>query len=302
MTTHGMQLSGFADEAADDIDGQIRATKALGWNRIEARKVGTANIHDLPDAEFDAVCGKLEAAGVTIDCFGSAIGNWSKSITGDFGICLAQAKRAVPRMQRLGARQIRIMSYPPVPGRAITDDQYEGERCKRLRLLVKLFADGGIQALHENCTNFGGLGWTFTQRLLDHVRGLKLVFDTGNPVTSEDFSAPAGPDGRRPHQSSWDFYRQVREQVVRVHIKDAVWDEATGQVRYTLPGEGQGDVGRILADLIARGYAGALSIEPHLAVQAHDPTVVATPDVRFNGYVAYGRRLENLLAGLRPPG
>ncbi len=296
-----MYLSGFADEAADDIDGQIRATKALGWSRIEARKVGAGNIHDLPDADFDAVCAKLSEAGVSVDCFGSAIGNWSKSITGDFSICLSEAKRAVPRMQRLGATQLRLMSYPPVPGRAITDDQFEGERCKRLRTLVKIFADGGIQALHENCANFGGLGWTFTQRLLDHVRGLKLVFDTGNPVTSEDHSAPAGPDGRRNRQSSWEFYRQVREHVVRVHIKDAVWDEATKQVRYTLPGEGQGDVVRILTDLAARGYAGALSIEPHLAVQAHDPSVVATADIRFSGYVAYGRRLEALLAAMPRP-
>jgi sugar phosphate isomerase/epimerase len=204
-------------------------------------------------------------------------------------------------MQRLGTTQIRIMSYPPVAGRAITDDQFEGERCKRLRMLVKLFADGGIQTLHENCTNFGGLGWTFTQRLLDHVRGLKLVFDTGNPVTSEDFSVAPGPDGRRPRQSSWEFYRHVREHVVRVHIKDAVWDATIGQARYTLPDEGQGDVVRILADLVARGYAGALSIEPHLAVQAHDPSVVAAADIRFNGYVAYGRRLETLLAELPRP-
>lgn len=295
-----MHLSGFADEAADDIDGQIRATKALGWNRIEARKVGTVNIHDLPDAEFDAVCGRLTEAGITIDCFGSAIGNWSKSISGNFAICLAEAKRAVPRMQRLGTRQIRIMSYPPVSGRLPTDDQYEGERCKRLRTLVKLFADGGIQALHENCSNFGGLGWTFTQRLLDHVRGLKLVFDTGNPVTSEDWSAPAGPDGRRRRQSSWEFYSQVREHVARIHIKDAVWDDTAGHVRYTLPGEGQGDVRRILADLSARGYDGTVSIEPHLSVHAHDPSVVAAADVRFAGYVEYGRRLEGILAGLRP--
>jgi sugar phosphate isomerase/epimerase len=293
-----MHLSGFADEAADDIDGQIRATRTLGWTRIEARKVGAGNIHDLPEAEFETVCGRLADAGVTVDCFGSAIGNWSKSITGDFAICLAEARRAVPRMQRLGTSQIRLMSYPRVPGRAVTDDQFEGERCRRLRTLVKLFADAGIQALHENCANFGGLGWTFTQRLLDHVRGLKLVFDTGNPVTSEDFSGPAAPDGRRPRQSSWEFYRQVREHVLRVHIKDAIWDDAAGQARYTLPGEGQGDVVRILADLLDRGYAGALSIEPHLAVQAHDPSVVAPPALRFDGYVAYGRRLEALLAGL----
>lgn len=293
-----MLLTGFADEAAPDIDGQIRATRALGWRSIEARAIGGVNIHDLPEAEFDAVCGKLGAAGIGVACFGSAIGNWSKDIAKPFAPCLEQARRAVPRMQRLGVTLIRIMSYPVVAGRA-PDDQFEGERFKRLRVLVRLFADAGIQAVHENCSNYGGMGASFTQRLVDNVRGLKLVFDTGNAAVSEDYDQPRGVDGRRPRQSSWDFYRQVREHVVHVHIKDAVWNAQDGRCAYAYPGEGQGEVKRILADLLARGYGGALSIEPHLAVQAHDPAVAAPAEQRFAGYVEYGRRLERLLEAVR---
>ena len=32
-----MELMGIADEASSSIDGQIRATKELGWKWIEAR-------------------------------------------------------------------------------------------------------------------------------------------------------------------------------------------------------------------------------------------------------------------------
>jgi len=42
-----MYLTGFADEAATDIDGQIRVTQNLGWKYIEARNVDGKNIYDL---------------------------------------------------------------------------------------------------------------------------------------------------------------------------------------------------------------------------------------------------------------
>ena len=70
-----MYLTGFADEAAHDIDGQIRATKELGWNNIESRNISGENIHDISNEMFDVVCGKLQDADVKINCFGSAIAN-----------------------------------------------------------------------------------------------------------------------------------------------------------------------------------------------------------------------------------
>ena len=75
-----MYLTGFADEAAADIDGQIRATKELGWSRIEMRNVDGVNLHDLPEDKFDEVYGKLADAGIEVNCFGSGIANWAKSI------------------------------------------------------------------------------------------------------------------------------------------------------------------------------------------------------------------------------
>jgi sugar phosphate isomerase/epimerase len=110
---------------------------------------------------------------------------------------------------------------------------------------------------------------------------MKLVFDTGNPVFSDDRSKPRP----WPKQSSWEFYSHVREHVAYVHIKDGVWDNATGKMKYTFPGEGSGDVRRIVKDLIVRGYNGGLSIEPHLAVVAHDGAVSSEASVRFDNYV-----------------
>jgi sugar phosphate isomerase/epimerase len=246
-----MYLKGFADEAAAGIDGQIRATRELGWENIEARSIDGVNIHDLPQDEFDLVYGKLQDAGIRINCFGSAIANWGKRIDEPFDSSLEEARRAIPRMQRLETKLIRIMSFAVLPDRE-ADDQMEEERFRRLRELTSMFLDAHIQPVHENCMNYGGMGWEFTLRLLENVPGLKLVFDTGNPVFALDRCRPKP----YPMQSPWEFYSKVREHIAYVHIKDGYWDHEAGNVVYTYPGEGEGDVRLIVRDLLARGYDG----------------------------------------------
>jgi sugar phosphate isomerase/epimerase len=277
-----MYFTGFADEAASDIEGQIKATRTLGWTCIEARNVNGKNLHDLADADFDAVCAKLQAAGVTINCFGSAIANWGKKIDEPFDSSLAEARRAIPRMQTLGTRLIRIMSFAVRP----EADQMEAERFRRLRELQTMFTGEGLTPVHENCMNYGGMSWEHTLKLIDNVPGLKLVFDTGNPIFTDDRRQPPP----YPKQSAWEFYEHVRDHIAYVHIKDGTWDTRENKAVFTFPGEGHGDIPRIVADLKARGYDGGFSIEPHLAVVAHDPTITSPDSIRFANYVEYGRR------------
>ena len=163
-----MYLTGFADEASAGIEGQIQATQALGWENIESRNIDGKNIHDLSDQEFDVVYGKLQEAGVKINCFGSAIANWGKRIEEPFDSSMAEAKRAIPRMKRLGTQLIRIMSFAVRKGHG-PDDQMVEERFRRLRELVSMFSGEGLIPVHENCMNYGGLGWPFTQKIIENI-------------------------------------------------------------------------------------------------------------------------------------
>ena len=122
-----MYLTGFADEAAKDLAGHSKPTRELGWSRIESRAIDEKNIHDLDDAAFDRAVGQLQEAGVTINCFGSAIANWGKEIQKPMDADLEQTRRAIPRMQRLGTKLIRIMSYAVIKDRPASD-QMEEER------------------------------------------------------------------------------------------------------------------------------------------------------------------------------
>ena len=289
-----MILTGVSDEAGSSLDAQIRATLELGWKHIEARSVQVGafpggNLHDIPEQAFELAREKLAAAGVEVYCFASTIANWGKKIDQPFD--LSDVHRAIPRMKRLGSRYVRIMSY------AVREegDQMAAERFRRLREITRLFLDAGVQPLHENCMNYGGMGWRQTLEMMEHVPGLKLVFDTGNPVLNIDRSQPAP----HPRQDAWEFWTHVREHVEHIHVKDAVWNFEKNEARYTGPGEGQGRVRDILRDAFARGYKGAIAIEPHVAVVFHDASVKSSEAETYRSYVDYGRRLMKLIEEIR---
>ncbi len=295
-----MYLTGIGDEAGAPIDAQIKATLDLGWRHLEARNVQVgsvpaANIHDISEEDFILVEQKLREAGVGICCFGSAIANWAKKIDQPFDSSLEEARRAIPRMQKLGTKFVRIMSFAV---REDQDDQMEQERFRRLRQLVSMFLDAGIQPVHENCMNYGGMGWPFALRLLENVPGLKWVYDTGNPLFNLDRSRPKP----WPRQDPWEFYSHVKPFISHVHVKDLVWDPVRNEPSYCFPGEGEGQVRRVLKDLLDSGYDGGISIEPHMAVVFHDSSVKSSAQVQYTNYVEYGRRLSALIGEIQREG
>jgi sugar phosphate isomerase/epimerase len=291
-----MILTGIGDEAGDALDAQIAATLELGWRHLEARNVLVAghsktNLHDLPDPAFDQVADRLAQAGVQVHCFGSTIMNWARRVSDPFDATLAEVERAIPRMQRLGTRLVRIMSFKP------DDDAYRIPAAvfERVKEVTQRFLDAGLQPVHENCMNHGGMSPHHALELLDRVPGLRWVFDTANPVFNPDRSK-AKP---WPQQDPWEFWTLVRDHVAHIHVKDAVWNPAKHNADYCWPGEGQGRVRDILRDALTRGYDAGISIEPHMVVVFHDAAATTDDAAQRVNYVEYGRRLERLLREIR---
>ena len=294
-----MYFTGFADEAGGaDLDIQIKATKALGWSNIETRNLFGKNLASISDEEFETVQAKLAASGVKFNCYGSAIANWQKPITESPESSYEEFRKAIPRMQKLGTKLVRMMSFA-VPAE-IKDKswEYEAEVVKRLKVIVKMAEDAGIVCVHENCMNWGGLSYEHTLRLMDKIKSpaFKLVYDTGNPVFNDDVR------GQKPYkkQSSWEFYKNVSEHVAYIHIKDGRMETADKHT-FTFPGEGDGDVPKILEDLFGRGYDGGISIEPHMIHVFHEKE--SDPEKKakfaFENYVEYGQRMEKMIAGIK---
>ncbi len=291
-----MILTGIGDEAGDALDAQIRATQELGWHALEARNVEVPghskdNLHDVCDAAFEVAVRKLDQSGVGVYCFGSAIMNWAKRLSLPFDVTLQEVRRAIPRMKRLRTRFVRIMSFKP------GDDEYQvpAEVFRRVKDVTHMFLDAGLQPVHENCMNYGGMSGSHALELLDKCPGLKWVFDTANPILNPDRSKPQP----WPRQDPWEFWVSVRAHVAHIHIKDATWNPAKNDADYHWPGEGGGRVRDILKDAFARGYDDGISIEPHMAVVFHDASATSSPEARYRNYVEYGRRLETMVDGIK---
>ena len=281
-----MRLTGFTDEASANIEDQIRVTKELGWSHLSARTINTANIHEITDDEFDALCEMLDRQNIKVAEFGTLIGSWSKTIHSDFGITQAEVERCITRMKKLDVKIARIMSFAQEPWGS---DQHEEERCRRLRWITEQFKTEGLIAAHENCMNWGGFSSDHTLRLLEEVPGLKLIFDTGNPIFQRDRSKSEP----YPWQDSLEFYHAVKHAIVHVHVKDCVMID--DQESYVFPGEGDAHIPEILEDLHQSGYDGFIAIEPHVGKVFHEDFDSKNADKEYQIYRQYGHKFEDLV-------
>lgn len=284
-----MIITGFTDEAADDLETQIQVTQKLGWDYLSARTIGKANIHDMSEPDFETVCHRLSEENIKVAEFGSLIGNWSKSIHSPWSDTIEEVDRCIDRMHRLDVSYVRVMSYAQEPWGS---DQLEQERFKRVAEIHKIFASEGIEALHENCMNYGGFSSDHTLRLLDEVPDLKLVFDMGNPVTQRDRSKPP----EYPWQNSLKFYHDVKHSIVHFHVKDA--KRVNGEIEYTFPGEGDAYVREILWDLKLSGYSGFITIEPHMAKVFHEENDDQADRDSVSLFIDYGKKMKTLIQDL----
>ncbi|AZO95813.1 sugar phosphate isomerase/epimerase family protein [Halocella sp. SP3-1] len=294
-----MYYSGFADEAAVSISRQIEATKELEWKNIEARNIDSCNITDISDEEFAEVYQKLQENGIKVNCFGSTVANWGKDPRDEqsFKTSITELARAIPRMKKLGTRMIRGMSFgipkdlPPV------NPDLEDKIIDRLKILVKMCEENGIIYVHENCMNYFSQSYEHMNKLLDRVDSpyFKIVFDTGNPLMADNRI------GKPPYkkQTSWEAYQQLKDHIKYVHIKDGHFLKDTDgifpEMEYTFPGEGDGEVKRIVKDLLKNGYDGGFSIEPHMGMVYHENNDISEEDAKYNTYVEYGKRFMELI-------
>lgn len=283
-----MILTGFTDEASNDVLKQIQVTKALGWKYLSARTMGEGNLHEISEDTFEKVCEQLDEHEIKVAEFGTLIGSWSKSIDSDWEITLREIERCIPRMQKLNVKYARVMSYAQNPW---GDDQAEKERFRRLKEIVARFKDAGLEALHENCMNWGGFSADHTLRLLDEIPDLRLVFDTGNPIFQRDRSK-AEPF---PWQSAFEFYQKVKHAIAHIHVKDGIMHGEEGEPEYTFAGEGNAELEKIFKDLKKENYQGFIAIEPHMGKVFHLKDQKEDLNFTYDIYKEYGIRFEQFL-------
>lgn len=239
-------LSGFADEIGPDPTEQCQLLRELGIGYLELRSAWGVNVLDLTDEQLEDLHRVLTRHDIRVSSIGSPIGKIN--IAEDFDAHLVRMNRALQVAHRFEAPFIRVFSFFLNADQVPAD--HRDEVLRRMRELARRGADGGVVLLHENEKHIYG---DVPERVLDIVESvgepsLRLAWDAANYVQV----------GVRPYR---DAYRMLRSYTDYVQIKDALLADGT-----VVPaGEGDGELPDTICALVADGFDGFFSMEPHLA-------------------------------------
>ena len=238
-------LTGFADEIGPDFEQQLETLQELGIGGLDLRNALGKNVVDLePDqlAEIKATCMKF---GIKVACIGSPVNKVDftpenrKKENEKLAKCIKAAKA-------VGADRIRFFTPETAPDRHDADADgvldWVAEQ-------VDMAKDANLLLLHENDAKFWGAYPANSKLLFERFpnTNIKSAFDFANTVLLGFRAQP-------------DWFPWLLPHLHTLHIKDAI--QSAGKV--VPAGDGEGQIEDTLRWLIAMGWHGPLTMEPHL--------------------------------------
>jgi sugar phosphate isomerase/epimerase len=239
-------LSGFADEISAEPAEQLATLAAESITHLELRSAWRVSVADFTDVQLETFRAELDGAGVRVSAIGSPLGKIA--VTAPLGPELMRMRRIGDIAVRLGVRIVRVFSFFIPAGEP--PQRYRQQVIDRMAALAAIAAERGLVLAHENEKEIFG---DIPQRCAD------LITSVGSPALQATFDAANFVQcGVQPFTQA---YPLLRPHLVYLQVKDAL--AATGQV--VPAGEGDGEVRETLAALRDSGFAGFMSLEPHLA-------------------------------------
>ena len=242
------KLSAFADEVVDDFLEQVKYLAGERVGYIEPRFISKANIMDLAKDKLNEAKKMIQDHGLKVSAIGSPIGK--VRLDEPFEPHLDKFKHAVELALLFETPYIRMFSYYAPEGQNI--DDYRDQVMERMAAKVEVLKDVDVTMVHENEANIYG---HTAEQCVDIIKTinsprLRLVYDPANFVWGEKMTNNV--------EVCWPV---MKPYVVHIHIKD--WKLGAKDVG-SIPGEGDGQIKELLAELAAMDYDGCLTMEPHL--------------------------------------
>ena len=242
------RLSAFADEVTEDFRGQVEylARERVGF--IEPRFINRKNIMALNRAELDDARRLIQDHGLKVSAIGSPIGK--VRLDEPFGPHLDQFKHAAELARFFDTPFIRMFSYYAPEGKNI--DDYRDQVLERMAAKVEIAQDADVAMVHENEAHIYGHTAAHCVDLVETIGSprLRLAYDPANFVWGEKIGNNV--------ETCWPL---MKPYVVHIHIKD--WKLGSQDIG-SIPGQGDGQIRSLLAELADMRYDGCMTMEPHL--------------------------------------
>ena len=231
-----IRLSAFADEAANELNGQIAALVRNDIGYIEIRGISGTNIKDITHVQAKEIYNQLDSNGIKVWSIGSPIGK--VSINENFESYLDVVKKLCETANVLRTDKMRVFSF--FDAYDCPDKVYE-----YLSRMVETASGYGVELYHENEKDIFGDTAARVEKVLDNVKGLKSVFDPANFLqVDEDVSVA---------------YDKLFYRTDYFHIKDVI--SATKEI--VPAGHGDGKIDNMIKNI---NKDVVLTLEPHLAI------------------------------------
>lgn len=266
-------LSGFGDEIDPDPRVQVAVLKALGASHIEVRSAWGVNVIELDDRQLHDLASIFDKAGMRASAIASPIGKVRFDSPADAEV--KRLARVIRVAKALDAHYIRVFSYflegeSPASAREAV--------LERMSLLARAAEDADVILVHENEKGIYG---DTPERVLDIIESvgsdaLRVAWDSANFVQV---------GVQRPHDQG---YAMLRPYFEYLQIKDS----RAAQGTIVPAGQGDGQVRDTVAALVADGYAGFASLEPHLS-SAHALGGFSGPSAFGEAARAFARLAED---------
>ncbi len=243
-------ISGFADEISAQLDEQLKVVTDLGMNYISLRAADGKGIAEYTvDEVREKILPRLNSAGVKVSSLGSPIGKVDVEDEEGFQKQLGQLDTLCQICKLLDCRYIRMFSFYIPKGKE--PDSYREVVLEKLKQFAAIAEKYDVILIHENEKDIYGDIACRCKDVLNQVGSahFKAVFDYANFVQCGEDTA-----------SCWEM---LKDQVVYIHIKDAIYDKNENVVC----GTGDGKIAQLLEQAIVKeGYEGFLTLEPHLVL------------------------------------
>ncbi len=251
-----IKISGFVDEVSFDLDVQIATMKKLGQKYLCPRRINGKNISKYTCEEFMRdIWPKLSDAGIKMSSLGSPIGKVKVDDEAGYQNQLKELAELVKIAVATDTKYIRVFSFfmgdehkTLVNGKQENDEGYDEKFdmiVEKMKGYLKLVEGTDVMLIHENEKGIYGSEPGRVLKLYDAVSHPQfgLVHDSSNYIQ-------CGYD-------ALDAWIRTKDKVVYVHGKDNILG------REVPMGMGEGAYQEIANDLVASGYDGFITLEPH---------------------------------------
>jgi sugar phosphate isomerase/epimerase len=242
------KLSAFADEVNDNFLEQVKYLAAEHVGFIEPRFINKKNIMDLTKNELNEARKIIQDHGMKVSAIGSPIGK--VRLDEPFRPHLDKFKHAIDLAVFFETPFIRMFSYYAPEGKNI--DDCRDNVLERMSAKAELLKNVDVTMVHENEAKIYGHTAQNCVDIIETIDSpkLRLVYDPANFVWGEKITDNI--------ESCWPL---MKPYVVHIHIKD--WKLGSKDVG-SIPGQGDGQIKELLAELAAMNYEGCMTMEPHL--------------------------------------